>query len=1047
MHPPRPLLVCSLLALAGGARSQEPDWAFRPPVRPAVPVVAGHEHPVDAFVAARARTEGLEPGPRADDAALVRRLSLDVRGLPATTADLDFLRAQPADEAWGRLVDQMLASPAHAERQAAVWLDLARYADSKGYGSDPLRTIWRYRDWVIEAYEQNLPFDEFTVLQMAGDLLPNATWREQLPTAFHRNTKTNTEGGTDNEEFRVEAVRDRVDTTMLVWMGLTVGCAKCHDHKYDPIGQREYYELYDIFNHTADADRDNDDPRIDTPTAADAAERSARQAAVDALRARLDDATRDRADARRAWERSRLELEAGFRPLAIEDAQAAHGARLTVGADGLVAAADTPSPRETFVLEGRAPREAVRTLRLDFETEPGRQRLGVAPGNGNIVVSELRVGVRRGTPGPVRGRRVRIELPGAQRILSLAEVEVLDVSGASLVADGARARQSSVAYAGPAQLAIDGDRNGEHAAGSVTHSATENDPWWEVDLGGVCDIATLRVWNRTDGDLEARLRGLVIHVLDEQGDTVWVTAPDSEPRPSLAFDLTSQDTIQWHRVVAPAATFEQKDWGVARAIDGDRSTGWAVGPEFDRGQSMSVRLEPPLSAGADGDRLVVEIVQDYGQHHIAARLRASVHADDVPVLAEPVQNALRLSESERSPAAAEALAGYHARVDPELGRLRADLDEAQRRLDELPVVQTPVLVALPADEHRTTHVMRRGNFLAPGEEVSAAVPAVFHQPAGDGALDRLAFARWLVDRRNPLTARVQVNRIWARLFGQGLVATEEDFGTQGARPTHPELLDWLAVEFMDSGWDQRHVWRLILGSATYRRSAAASDEARARDPENRFLARGPRVRLEAEMVRDQALSLAGLLSDERFGPSVFPYQPDGLWQAAFNGQRTWRTSDGPARYRRALYTFYRRSSPYPSMTAFDAPTREICTPRRIRTNTPLQAFVTLNDPVFVEAAQGFARRIAAEGGASTEARIDWALRTVLLRDGTPEEREVLVGLHAASKASWRDRGDEARAFATDPIGPLPEAADPVDAAAWTAVANVLLNLDAVLTKP
>jgi hypothetical protein len=1002
---------------------------------------------VDAFVAARARSEGLEPGPRADDAALVRRLSLDVRGLPATAADLDFLRSQPAHEAWRRLVDQMLASPAHAERQAAVWLDLARYADSKGYGSDPLRTIWRYRDWVIEAYEQNLPFDEFTVLQMAGDLLPNATWREQLPTAFHRNTKTNTEGGTDNEEFRVEAVRDRVDTTMLVWMGLTVGCAKCHDHKYDPIGQREYYELFDIFNHTTDADRDNDDPRIDTPTAANEAERAARGAAVEALRAELDAASGMRAEARRAWEKVRSAHERGFEPFAVDVAEASRGARLSIAADGLVAAAETPSPRETFVLAGPMPSSEVRTVRLDFETAPDRGVLGVAAGNGNIVVSELRVGVRRGKVGPIQGRRVRIDLPGSQRILSLAEVEVLDASGASLLTGSARASQSSVAFAGPAHLAIDGDTNGDHAAGSVTHTATEDDPWWEVDLGGDREIASIRIWNRTGGgDLGARLRGLVVRVLDDAGDPVFVMAPRSEPRPSVTFEL-SGDAVQWHRVVAPAATFEQKDWGVARAVDGDASTGWAVSPGFDRGQSMSVRLDPPVVRAGAGDKLVVEVVQDYGQHHIASRLRVAVHAEDVPVLPEAVQNALVEREADRTPVQVEALAAYHARIDPELRRLRADLEAAQRRLDEVPVVQTPVLVALPADEHRTTHLMRRGNFLSPGEEVSAAVPAVFHQPEGDAPLDRLAFARWLVDRRNPLTARVQVNRIWARLFGRGLVATEEDFGTQGARPTHPELLDWLAVEFMDSGWDQRHVWRLILGSETYRRSVVASDEDRARDPENRLLARGPRVRLEAEMVRDQALSIAGLLSDERFGPSVFPYQPDGLWQAAFNGQRTWRTSDGPARYRRALYTFYRRSSPYPSMTAFDAPTREICTPRRIRTNTPLQAFVTLNDPVFVEAAQGFARRIVAEGGASTQGRIDWALRTVLLREGSPEERDVLTELHAASKASWRDRGQEALAFATDPLGPLPADADPIEAAAWTAVANVLLNLDAVLTKP
>lgn len=1039
------MLLCCLLAPAGAVSAQDPTWAFRPPVRPSVPAAEGFDHPIDAFVATRARAAGLEPGPRADDAALVRRLSLDVRGLPATREDYDQLRSAPGGETWGDLVDQMLASPAHAERLAAIWLDLARYADSKGYGSDPLRTIWRYRDWVIEAYQQNLPFDEFTVLQMAGDLLPGATWREQLPTAFHRNTKTNTEGGTDNEEFRVEAVRDRVDTTMLVWMGLTVGCAKCHDHKYDPIRQREYYELFDVFNHTADADRDNDDPRIDTPTVGDETERARRGTELDALRERLELASSSRAPARRAWEAERARLERGFVPIAFESATGREGAVLDIAADGEVVAVETPSPRDTFVLEGPKSRGPVRTLRIDFDTSGARALLGVPPGHGNIVVSELRVGVRRAAPQPIRGRRVRIDLPGEQRILSLAEVEVLGASGGSLTS-GATARQSSVAYSGPAALAIDGDPNGEHAAGSVTHTATEADPWWEVDLGSEQDIASIRVWNRTDGNLEERLRGMVVRVLDDAGEVVWVSAPATEPRPVTDFDLAADD-VQWHRVVSPAATFEQKDWGVARAVDGDPATGWAVGPEFGRAQSMSVQIDPPLVSGVDGDRIVVEVRQDYGQHHIAGRLRVSTHADAVPVLPEAVATALGVPERDRSEGQSDLVAAHHARIDPELQRLRAEVDAAERRLAEVPVVKTPVLVALSTDEHRTTHVMRRGNFLSPGEQVSAAVPAVFHQPEGDGTLDRLAFARWLVDRRNPLTARVQVNRIWARVFGRGLVATEEDFGTQGARPTHPELLDWLAVEFMESGWDQRHIWRLILGSETYRRSAVASDADRARDPENLFLARGPRVRLEAEMVRDQALSLAGLLSDERFGPSVFPHQPAGLWQAAFNGQRTWQTSEGRDRYRRALYTFYRRSSPYPSMTAFDAPTREICTPRRIRTNTPLQAFVTLNDPVFVEAAQGFARRIVAEGGVTNDARVDWALRTVLLREGTSDERDVLLALHADAVASWRGREGEALAFATEPLGPLPPEADPVDAAAWTAVANVLLNLDAVLTKP
>lgn len=662
--------------IAQGAKYAE-HWAFIAPKAAPPPAVNGESWPrgpLDRFILARLETEGLSPSPEADRPTLLRRLSLDLRGLPPSPEELRRFVDDPAPDAYERAVDRFLDDPAFGERWARVWLDLARYADSAGYGSDPLRTIWGYRDWVIAAINANTPYDRFTIEQIAGDLLPNPTFDQRIATAFHRNTMTNTEGGTDDEEFRIAAVKDRVDTTMQVWMGLTMGCAKCHTHKYDPITHEEYYQFFAIFNQTADNDQPSEAPVIPLPSPEADAKNQAIDAEIAALKAKLGEP------------------------------------------------ADSPE---------------------------------------------------------------------------------------------------------------------------------------------------------------------------------------------------------------------------AKAIN-----------------------------------------------------------DQIAAL------------------------------------------EKTR-----PVIPTaPIMVELPADQHRVTRILNKGNFLDPGAEVSPGVPQALHPMPGGGPVDRLALARWLVDRRNPLTARVTVNRFWGRLFGAGIVETEEDFGTQGEPPSHPELLDWLAVDFMEKGWDVKGAIRQIATSATYRQSSRTTAEHLDKDPKNRLLARAPRVRLDAETIRDQALALGGLLSRKIGGPSVFPPQPDGLWQAAFNGQRNWATSQGEDKHRRALYTFWRRTVPYPSMAAFDAPSRELCTVKRVRTNTPLQALVTLNDPVYIEAAQALARRIVAEGGASVEDRARFGLELCLGRPAGSEQVAALVGLFQDRRERYGQDLDAARALATDPLGPLPDGADPAEMAAWTAVSNVLLNLDAVLTR-
>ncbi|HAB11922.1 MAG TPA: hypothetical protein DCE47_09550 [Planctomycetaceae bacterium] len=816
-------------------------WSFISPKRPATPESPSDwpsANPIDRFIQARLKAQRMEPSARADRETLIRRLSLDLRGLPPRPAEIDEYLSDTDPGSWDRLTDRFLADPAYGERWARGWLDLARYADSRGYGSDPLRpNAWRFRTWVIDAFNANQPFDRFTTDQLAGDLLSDPTLEQKIGTAFHRNTMTNTEGGTDDEEFRVAAVKDRVDTTLQVWMGLTMGCAKCHDHKFDPITQEEYYRFYDMFNQSADADRGDEAPVIDAPT-------------------------------------SQMQ-------------------RAVLGLDKSIA-----------LLETR------------------RQKL--AP---RIAAENKDASAR-----PINGRFVRIELPGKNKHLSLAEVRVYstrkpDKGKPVNIALKKPAKQSSTAFDGPARLAVDGNTNGHYSdAKSTTHTDGENNPWWEVDLGSEVPVAHIQIHNRTDGKLYSRQAGLVVRLLDAKRKTIWEDTLKGQPAPS-----------HQHFTSRP-------------------------GPLAEQAQRLTDRI--------------------------------------------------------------------------------AALKKKRPKFPTLPVMQE-----LPADKHRDTFVMIRGSFLQKGKKVSADFPAGFHSAAKTLPRTRLGVANWITDGQNPLTARVAVNRFWSHLFGRGLVSTEEDFGTQGEPPSHPLLLDWLATEFTRTDWNVKTLLRTIVSSHTYRQSARVTPEQLTADPTNLWLGRAPRFRLEAETIRDQALAIAGLLDRRMGGPSVYPFQPPGLWQAAFNGQRKWPTSPGSQKHRRGLYTFWRRTVPYPSMATFDAPSREICMPRRIRTNTPLQAFVTLNDPVYVEISQALGRRLVAEGGATPATRVALGLRLATGQKATRAQQDVLVGLFSSELAHFRKDTEAAKQLATMPLGPLPADGDTATMAAWTVVANVLLNLDQALTRP
>ncbi|MBI3863164.1 MAG: DUF1553 domain-containing protein, partial [Planctomycetia bacterium] len=683
--------------------------------------------------------------------------------------------------------------------------------------------------------------------------------------------------------------------------------------------------------------------------------------------------------------------------------------------------------------------------------------------DGNFVLSRFSASIEDAAkPGaPAVGRYVRIELPGADKILSLAEVQVYQ--GSENVARSGKASQSSTDFGGDAPRAVDGNTDGNYyGANSTTHTRQEANPWWELDLGDNRAIERVVIWNRTDGGVGARLANFKVIMLDKDRKPIQQHEIAASPNPSHEQATSGRQSVSLPRA---AADFSQEKFPVASALSqkDPAQSGWAVAPHQKEAHAAYFLTSAPTGDFAIS-QLNIRLEQQFQQpQHLLGRFRLSATTSRdvqrrVAVPAELLAIVDTPSET-RSDDQRLKLAAYYRSIAPSLQPVRDAIAQLEKTRPAIPTV--PVMLELAADKKRTTNLMIKGNFLAKGAVVEPALPAKFHPLPKGSAPDRLGVARWLTDRDNPLTARVMVNRFWAQLFGTGLVETEEDFGTQGDVPTHPDLLDWLAVEFMEpttspplskggpggvAGWDMKRLLKLLVMSATYRQSSQVSAEALAKDPHNRLLTRGPRYRLEAEMVRDQALELSGLLSHKSHGPSVYPPQPPGLWQAAFNGERTWTTSAGEDRYRRGLYTFWRRTVPYPSMATFDAPSRELCTVRRIRTNTPLQAFVTLNDPVYVEAAQALARRIVKEGGSTVADRARFAIKLCRVRPPHAEQVDQLVALYEHELADYRADVKSAALLATDPLGPIPKGMDPAELAAWTVVSNVLLNLDGVLTK-
>lgn len=1026
-------------------------WSFAPPQRPALPEVTQKNWPanaIDYFVLEKLEHAGLKPSSRANRYTLIRRLSLDLRGLPPTLAEVDQFLNDKSPDAYEKLVDRFLSDPAFGERWARKWLDLARYADSKGYGSDPLRMdIWRYRDWVISAFNDNMPFDQFTLEQLAGDLLPNPTLEQKVATAFHRNTMTNTEGGTDDEEFRVAAITDRVDTTIQVWMGLTMGCAKCHTHKYDPISQKEYYQLYAFFNQTADNDQPTDAPTIAAPTKEMLAETQRIDTEISKLKQKLETPTQELEAARSQWEKT-LHAKPDWQTLTPLTAKSTSPTTKFELREDASIFASGPAAKETYTIETEIEVPSIKALRL--EVLPDTKLKSNGPGratDGNFVLSEIKAETRpaSGADSPVKGQFLRIEHQGNQKqILSLAEVEVFQ-AGKNIATQGV-ASQSSTAYNGPANLAIDGNTDGHFFnAKSTTHTETTVQPWWELDLKANTPVEQIIIWNRTDGS-GSRLANFKVSLLDSDRKLVWQTIVVSAPNPNTTLALSSKRAIPFQRAFA---TFSQTGFPVSSAIDpkNKNKKGWAIAHQV--GKTNSAYFIPQASpiTATGKQRLIIQLSHKYSDPQYALghfRLSFTTDTKLEPRLKVPGDILAIIDSKERTPAQLQKLDAYYRTIAPTLKPTRDQIARLEKSKPKYP--QLPIMEELPADKQRETRMMVRGSFLSPGDVVEPAVLSAFNAVPKEIPQNRIAVAKWLTDPANPLTARVAVNRYWSQLFGAGLVVTEEDFGTQGELPSHPELLDWLATEFILNGWDRKALLKTIVMSNTYQQDSTTTAEHLQNDPRNQLLSRGPRFRIEAEMIRDQALQLSGLLHKKIGGPSVYPVQPEGIWRAAFNGQRTWATSKDENRFRRGLYTFWRRTVPYPSMATFDAPSREICTIRRINTNTPLQAMITMNDPVFIEIAQALGLRLIKEGGTTPRERIAFGLKLCLIRPPQPEQIEPLLKLYESELAYYKSHPAEAAQLLENPLSPLPDQYDQSELAAWTVIANVLLNMDGVLTK-
>ena len=1078
--------------IASGAKFQQ-HWSFVAPQAAEPPDVPGSTV-IDRFINAKlasapTTSEPLIANPAADRHAQLRRVYLDLTGLPPTRQQAQDFLSDDSPAAYERLVDRLLETPAYAQHMARYWLDLVRYADTHGLHLDNYREMWPYRDWVINAFAQNMPFDQFITEQLAGDLLPDAGEAQKIASGFNRLNVTTSEGGSIYEEVFTRNVMDRTDAFGTIFLGLTTGCAVCHDHKFDPISQRDYYSLFAFFNsldgQALDQNVKDPEPVISVPTEAQQSQLAELNQLLQQVRSEMRGPLAAVDQTQQAWEASII---AGQQPKVAElkpsEVSSQSESTYRVQEDHSVRLVGNAASQETLTIRAALPDGSLwQTLRLEALVDSPDQRVGASP-NGNVVLSEISVEMRDGTaeddwmPVPILYGFADVEQDNGTFAVTYAFDSKIAPAEGWAVAGHQQAGPRTAWFVMPALATANGPQDAndpqdneaeirvqlkyqsqfaQHQFQRVRLSLSDQSPQvpeqQQISVGPVHSVGPFPIENANPGygrpfaSQQGEFKSDEVF-RDQDRDYRWQHRADLVPVEVNELPVVTDRSsvlLLHQKLTAPSAQNIElligTDDGHVIYLNGEQ-VGLEKGPRpID---PLAEEYELALKQGEND--LYIKIVN----HSADSQLAYAFRSPAVPIPPRLAQ-LLKVSAAQRTELQRQAIRTYYrdvfclhpdwlALIDQEKGFGKAK--------QELVASFATTLIWKETAEPRQAHLLLRGQYDQPGDAVPRSTPSFLPPLDPDLPKDRLGLARWLTADNHPLTARVAVNRFWQQVFGTGLVKTSGDFGSQGEPPSHPELLDWLAVDFREHGWNVKRLMKSLVMSDAYRRSAEMSDRQLAVDPANRLLARGPRHRLDAEVLRDQALALSGLLVREQGGPSVKPPQPAGLWQAVGytrSNTATFKASEGDDVYRRSVYMFWKRTSPPPQMTTFDAPSRESCTARRERTNTPLQALVMLNETQYVEAAKHLALRVLSEtAGSDCQQQVAWLLETVLVRPATQTEVDELLSLHADMVRHYEANPKQA----TSLLGslPVPASVTAAEAAAWMILANTALNLDEVVNK-
>ena len=1186
-----------------GAKWEE-HWAFTTPVRPTPPAVKKADwvkNPIDAFILARLEKEGLQPAKAADKRTLIRRLSFDLTGLPPTLEEIHQFLNDDSPDAYEKLINSFMAKPEYGEHMGRFWLDVARYGDTHGLHLDNYREMWPYRDWVINAFNKNMPFDQFTIEQLAGDLLPEPTLDQRVATGFNRCHVTTSEGGSIADEYYVRYAVDRANTTATVWMGLTAGCAQCHDHKYDPITQKEYYQLYAYFNNITenamDGNRKDSPPIVKLPTPEQKAQLAKYDDQIKDLDAQSKGPLPHIDAAQTAWE-NRMPRWTLIKPDVVISQG---GATVEIRDDNSVLASGTNPDKEVYEVIAKLPPGKWSAVRLEGIPDKSLPSSGIGRSdNSNVVLTGFSVDIvpasmaeqelnsaKEAAQKAIEAAKAAAEAKAAEEAKAAAEAKAAEEAKAATEPDSedaatetaeAKAAEEATPESDDAQkaddaaektpekatLEVDAAKTAEEVAEEATPETDEaktddktteeetepaeaNDPWTPIPvvkawadkeqangdfaIANAIDDKPETGWGLESNDNRGNSRqaiflvanpfgtegGLVrirvrheskhfrhhlgqfrLAVTDaptiypigskvsfgnwhsagpftaEHGNIAFYNVYEPETKPVNTKDkftvgsqeLTWQQQTHWkdgeaHNDIVGenSATYlyrniasETKQKVTLYLSSNDALKVWVnqtevlasniqrdVAPDTDR---LQIQLNPGSNA------LLLKVVNYSGPSGFFFRMES-----EAPMVTANIVDTIAVERGKRNGDQQTQIREYYRRnvsTDEGLKKLYADISNTQNKRNSLNNSLTTTLVMQERSEPRGAYILERGAYEHRGEQVYPQTPAIFPSIVKGSPPNRLSLAKWLVSAKHPLTARVTINRLWQSTFGTGIVRTSEDFGTQGAPPVHPELLDWLATEFVASGWDVQTMLKLMLTSATYRQSVHVTPEKLERDADNVLLSRAPRYRFDAETLRDNALALSGLLYKRIGGPSVKPPQPGGLWKAVgFTGSNTdtfVKDSGAEKIYRRGLYTFWKRTAPPPQMNILDAPSREACTIRRERTNTPMQALMLMNDPQFVEAARVFAERTIKEGGKTPEERLAYIFELATAREPKPKEASLLLETLQAHVEELKADPEAAKELIAVGESKPDEKLDAVEVATWTMIANLILNLDEVLNK-